>query len=50
MKKLTEGDGISLENKYGHPFTGFYDVKTLITCNALCCPFIEPVSSSSGFD
>ena len=49
MKRLMEGGGASLENKYGHPFTGFLDVYTLITCNSLPCPFARPVSSNSGF-
>lgn len=49
MKRLMEGDGASLENKYGHPFTGFLNAYTLITCNMLPCPFVEPVSSNSGF-
>ena len=42
MKRLTEGDGCGLENKYGHPFTGFIDSHQLITCNYLCCPFVPP--------
>ena len=50
MKTLTEGLGIPLENKYGHPFTGFIGARTLLTCNGLCCPFVEPSSSKSGFD
>ena len=50
MKTLTEGLGIPLENKYGHPFTGFVGARTLLTCNGLCCPFVEPSSSRSGYD
>ena len=50
MKKLLEGLGNPVENKYGHPFTGFKGAKSLITCNALCYPFVEPESSRSGFN
>ena len=32
MKRLTEGDGTTVENKFGHPFTGFVDSYQLITC------------------
>ena len=49
MKRLMEGEGSPLENKYGHPFTGFLNAHTLITCNTLPCPFVPPVSSNSGF-
>ena len=49
MKRLLEGEGISVENKFGHPFCGFKKAYTLITCNDLPCPFIPPVSSSSRF-
>lgn len=49
MKRLMEGEGAPLENKYGHPFTGFLNVYTLITCNILPCPFVQPASSNSGF-
>ena len=48
-KRLTEGLGASLENKYAQPFTGFLNVHTLITCNALPYPFVEPLSTKSGF-
>jgi energy-coupling factor transporter ATP-binding protein EcfA2 len=49
MKKLMEGDGISLEVKFGHPCTGFIGANIIITCNNLCFPFIEPVASTSGY-
>ena len=49
IKLYTEGDGIQVENKYGHPFTGFVNTHQLFTCNALVCPFIEPTSSNSGW-
>ena len=32
MKKLLEGEGVPLENKYAHGFTGFLNAHTLITC------------------
>jgi len=50
MKKLLEGEGVPLENKYAHGFTGFVDACTLVTCNNLCYPFVDPSSSRSGFD
>ena len=49
MKKLMEGLGISLNVKYAHSFTGFIGANLLMTCNALCYPWIEPSSSHSGF-
>ena len=49
IKLYTEGDGIQVENKYGHPFTGFVNTHQLFTCNALVCPFIEPTASNSGW-
>jgi hypothetical protein len=39
MKTLTEGLGKNIVNKYGHPFVGFVDAFTLITCNSLDYPF-----------
>tara|TARA_B110000305_G_scaffold215296_1_gene252742 strand:+ start:143 stop:463 length:321 start_codon:yes stop_codon:yes gene_type:complete len=49
MKRLLEGEGISVENKFGHPFCGFKNAYTLITCNYLPCPFIPPKASTSGY-
>ncbi len=49
-KLLLEGKGMSVRNKYAHPFRGFVGSKTLITCNNLPYPFKEPASSSAGFD
>ena len=49
MKKLMEGLGCNLNVKFVHSFTGFVDAYMLITCNALCCPFIEPPCSTLGF-
>jgi len=49
MKRLTEGDGWIIENKFAQPFTGFVDSYQLITCNYLCSPFIEPAGSSAGW-
>ena len=48
-KTLGEGMGKSIENKYGHPFTGFIDAYILITCNSLKYPFVPLESSRSGF-
>lgn len=49
MKRLLEGEGRKIEVKYSHPFYGFHNAFTLITCNYLVCPFIEPESSRSGW-
>jgi hypothetical protein len=49
MKRLTEGLGYWVENKQSHPFTGFIDSYQLITTNYLCCPFIPPKASNSGW-
>ena len=49
MKKLMEGDGHPLDNKYKNPITGFMKAYTLITCNSLPCPFVKPRASTSGF-
>ena len=49
MKRLTEGDGCIIENKFAQPFTGFISSYQLITCNYLCSPFIRPVSSNAGW-
>jgi hypothetical protein len=49
-KKLLEGRGMSVRNKYAHPYRGFIGSKTLITCNNLPYPFKVPVASTSGFD
>lgn len=48
-KKLMEGEGIPVENKWGQPFTGFINAYTLLTCNNLPYPFVYPVGSNSGF-
>ena len=50
MKKLTEGEGISLANKFKNDFTGFVNSYQLITCNSLCAPFVEPLSNTAGFN
>ena len=50
MKNLTSGQGIPLENKYNHSFTGFINSYTLMTCQYLVCPFIPPMSSLSGYN
>ena len=47
MKRLTEGEGRSVESKFKHPFTGFKKSYIFITCNYLCCPLIPPESSKS---
>jgi len=49
-KKLLEGKGMSVRNKYAHPFRGFEGSKTLITCNNLPYPFRIPASSTAGID
>ena len=49
IKLFTEGDGINIENKCSHPFTGFKDCCSLFTTNALCCPYIEPVRDNAGW-
>ena len=49
-KKLLEGKGMSVRNKYAHPYRGFTGSKTLITCNNLPYPFKLPACSTSGFD
>ena len=49
-KRLFEGLGCNLENKYAHSFTGFEGAYTVLTCNRLMAPFIEPTSSLSGWD
>ena len=49
MKRLTEGYGQAIENKFVQPFTGFVGSYQLITCNYLVCPFVEPVASNSGW-
>ena len=49
MKSLLEGEGRVVEVKYGHPFRGFHNAFTLITCNYLVCPFVEPINSRSGY-
>ena len=50
MKKLTEGFGLGLNNKFINPFTGFVKSYQLITCQYLVCPFKEPESSKSGYN
>lgn len=50
MKILFEGGGKQVEPKFAHPFQGFKDAFTLITCNYLVCPFVAPVSSNSGYN
>ena len=49
MKTLTEGLGKPILNKYQHRFQGFIDAYTIINCNTLAYPFVEPKSSASGF-
>ena len=49
LKTLCEGRGWWVENKFGHPFTGFKGSHQLITCNALACPFVDPENSRSGY-
>ena len=48
MKRLTEGYGQAIENKFVQPFTGFVGSYQLITCNYLVCPFVEPAAPNSG--
>lgn len=49
MKRLTEGEGRSVESKFKHPFTGFKKSYLFITCNYLCCPLVPPENSKSGW-
>ena len=49
-KKLLEGQGINIENKYYMPFIGFIGCYTILTCNNLPYPFNPPASSTAGFD
>ena len=49
LKTLFEGKGMTLNVKFSHPFTAFLDCCTLVTCNKLVSPFVEPVSSKSGW-
>lgn len=49
MKKFTEGKGTTVTNKYAHSFQGFVDCYSLITCQYLVCPFVEPESTRAGW-
>ena len=46
-KRLMEGQGWWLENKFAQPVTGFVGSYQLLTCNMLCCPFVPPQNTSS---
>jgi hypothetical protein len=41
-KRLLECKGMSVRNKYAHPYRGFVGSKTLITCNNLTYPLSVP--------
>ena len=49
-KRLLEGEGVCIENKFSQPYTGFVRCYTILTCNSLPYPFNPPINSTSGFD
>ena len=50
MKKLTEGLGMPLNNKYAHQFTGHIGSYQLLTCNYLCSPFVDMEKEKAGYN